>query len=150
MKSIAHYSTPLLERTEHRADSTADIARSQSHHLPLQRPNSKLSIQEMQTWRRTFATSVARLNHNPPTTATRPAFLRCAQLLRESKHGEKSQHENKRIEVRGLIRSVRKQKKFAFAEISDGSSLEAVQAILKPEQAAEYDSFPAESLMVRC
>lgn len=103
----------------------------------------------MQTWRRTFATSVARLNHNPPTTATRPTFLRCAQLLRESKHGEKSQHEDKQIEVKGLIRSVRKQKKFAFAEISDGSSLEAVQAILKPEQAAEYDSFPAEFLVVR-
>jgi asparaginyl-tRNA synthetase len=40
--------------------------------------------------------------------------------------------------VNGFIRSVRKQKRFAFAEISDGSTVEPMQAILKPAQAAEY------------
>lgn len=40
--------------------------------------------------------------------------------------------------MNGFIRSVRKQKRFAFAEISDGSTIEPVQAILKPAQAAGY------------
>lgn len=40
--------------------------------------------------------------------------------------------------MHGFIRSVRKQKRIAFAEISDGSTIEPVQAILQPVQAAEY------------
>lgn len=40
--------------------------------------------------------------------------------------------------MQGFIRSVRKQKRFAFAEITDGSTVQPLQAILKPEQAAEY------------
>ena len=40
--------------------------------------------------------------------------------------------------MHGFIRSVRKQKRISFAEISDGSTIEPVQAILQPAQAAEY------------
>lgn len=40
--------------------------------------------------------------------------------------------------MNGFIRSVRKQKRFAFAEISDGSTVKPLQAILNPSQAAEY------------
>lgn len=39
------------------------------------------------------------------------------------------------IRVRGLIQSIRKQKKAAFAQVSDGSTLEPLQAVLSPEQA---------------
>jgi hypothetical protein len=46
--------------------------------------------------------------------------------------------EDKEVKINGFIRSVRKQKRFAFAEISDGSTVEPLQAILKPAQAAEY------------
>lgn len=105
-------------------------------------PHDKLLLilppREMQTWRRAFATSVARLNHNSATTSnTRPALLRCAQILQEGKN-DKCSYEDAEIQVNGFIRSVRKQKRFAFAEISDGSTIEPVQAILKPAQAAGY------------
>jgi asparaginyl-tRNA synthetase len=37
-------------------------------------------------------------------------------------------------EVHGWVRSVRKQKKIAFAALGDGSTLESLQAVLKPDQ----------------
>jgi asparaginyl-tRNA synthetase len=37
-------------------------------------------------------------------------------------------------EVHGWVRSVRKQKKIAFAALGDGSTLDPLQAVLKPEQ----------------
>lgn len=37
-------------------------------------------------------------------------------------------------EVNGWVRSVRKQKKIAFAALGDGSTLDSLQAVLKPEQ----------------
>lgn len=39
-----------------------------------------------------------------------------------------------KAEVNGWIRSVRKQKKIAFAALGDGSTIEPLQAVLKPEQ----------------
>lgn len=98
----------------------------------------------MQTWRRTFATSIARLGHSP-TVNSRPVVLRCAQVLQASKKEGTCSLEDQEIKVNGFIRSVRKQKRFAFAEISDGSTVEPLQAILKPAQAAEYVSFKRQS-----
>ena len=43
------------------------------------------------------------------------------------------------VAVRAWIRSVRKQKQVAFANINDGSSLKGMQAILTPEQAERLD-----------
>jgi asparaginyl-tRNA synthetase len=37
-------------------------------------------------------------------------------------------------EVHGWVRSVRKQKKIAFVALGDGSTLESLQAVLKPDQ----------------
>ena len=37
-------------------------------------------------------------------------------------------------EVHGWVRTVRKQKKIAFAALGDGSTLDSLQAVLKPEQ----------------
>lgn len=43
------------------------------------------------------------------------------------------------IKVDGLIRSVRKQKKIAFARLNDGSTLEPIQAVFPdPDLAKEY------------
>lgn len=98
----------------------------------------------MQTWQRTFATSIARLGHSP-TVNSRPAVLRCAQVLQASKQEGPCGLEGQEIQVNGFIRSVRKQKRFAFAEISDGSTVEPLQAVLKPAQAAEYVSFKRQS-----
>lgn len=91
----------------------------------------------MHTWRRTFATSVARLGSSS-IPHSRIAALRCAQILQASKADGPCTLEDKEIKINGFIRSVRKQKRFAFAEISDGSTVEPLQAILKPAQAAEY------------
>lgn len=41
------------------------------------------------------------------------------------------------ITVHGYVRSVRKQKRIAFAVIGDGSTLQTVQAVLSPQLAEE-------------
>lgn len=42
------------------------------------------------------------------------------------------------VTVTGFVRSIRKQKRIAFAAIGDGTSSEPLQAVLRPEQAAKY------------
>lgn len=42
------------------------------------------------------------------------------------------------VTVHGWVRSIRKQKRVAFAAVSDGSTVDSLQAVLKPEDAAEY------------
>lgn len=90
----------------------------------------------MQSWKRTLATSAARLGHNidPAVKTSGPAVLRCAQLLHES---NKDSFEGQEIKVNGFIRSVRVQKRSAFAEISDGSTIKPLQTYLNPSQAAK-------------
>lgn len=39
------------------------------------------------------------------------------------------------VTLNGFVRSVRKQKRVAFAAVGDGSSLQTVQVVLNPEQA---------------
>jgi len=46
------------------------------------------------------------------------------------------------VTVHGWVRSVRRQKKIAFAAIGDGSSLDSVQVVLKPEDAAQLVTTP--------
>jgi len=41
------------------------------------------------------------------------------------------------VDVYGWVRSLRKQKKVAFAALGDGSTLDPLQAVLKPEDAAQ-------------
>ncbi|WPG98035.1 asparaginyl-tRNA synthetase [Acrodontium crateriforme] len=50
------------------------------------------------------------------------------------------------VTVHGWVRSVRKQKRIAFAALGDGSSLESLQAVLKPEQVAELSTGTAVEL----
>lgn len=88
----------------------------------------------MQIWRRSLATSVTRLGQR--SISSKPSVSRCAQILQSAKTGP-CKFEDQEVKVNGFIRSVRKQKRFAFAEISDGSTVEPMQAILKPDQAAE-------------
>ena len=59
------------------------------------------------------------------------------------------------LNVRGFVRSIRKQKTKAFAAIDDGSSLKPLQAIVEPEQALRYDGSksvakPLTTLMSTC
>ncbi|CAG8034418.1 unnamed protein product [Penicillium olsonii] len=89
----------------------------------------------MQIWR--SLASVNRLGHRP--YSSKASVSRCAQILQASKTGP-CQFEDQEVKINGFIRSVRKQKRFAFAEISDGSTVEPLQAILKPAQAADLST----------
>ncbi|KAK0940697.1 asparaginyl-tRNA synthetase [Friedmanniomyces endolithicus] len=44
------------------------------------------------------------------------------------------------VDVYGWVRSLRRQKKVAFVAVGDGSTLESVQAVLKPEDAAQLST----------
>ena len=60
--------------------------------------------------------------------------------LLNPKHGTSSNSlSDASITVNGYVRSLRKQKRVAFAAIGDGSTMESLQAVLKPEQAIRYD-----------
>lgn len=56
-----------------------------------------------------------------------------ADILRDGANEES-------LSVNGWVRSVRKQKRIAFAAIGDGSTTGSLQAVLKPEDAAKYAS----------
>ncbi|KAM5435117.1 asparaginyl-tRNA synthetase [Microsporum ferrugineum] len=83
-------------------------------------------------YRRHFYTASARLHAQ---TAS-PITLRCAQIFEQSRsNAGPGSLDNKELRVQGHIRFLRKQKRFAFAQISDGTSLQPIQAVLTPEQA---------------
>ncbi|KAI9728370.1 MAG: asparaginyl-tRNA synthetase [Chrysothrix sp. TS-e1954] len=71
-------------------------------------------------------------------TAPLPRALRVAELLKQpTKATSGASGANDHVEVNGFVRSIRKQKAVAFAAVGDGSALEAVQAVLKPEDAEQ-------------
>lgn len=49
---------------------------------------------------------------------------------------DRAPDERRPIEVAGWIRTIRKQKRVAFVSIQDGSTIDAAQVVLSPEQAA--------------
>ncbi|GME35763.1 Asparagine--tRNA ligase, mitochondrial [Neofusicoccum parvum] len=62
-----------------------------------------------------------------------------ARLLQRPRQGE-------RVRVDGWVRSVRKQKRVAFAAVGDGSSLAPLQVVMSPEQAAGLSTGVAVSI----
>ncbi|KAJ0426314.1 hypothetical protein BJY00DRAFT_129732 [Aspergillus carlsbadensis] len=86
----------------------------------------------MLPWRRAFSTSTARLEH---AAVKRAQFLKCADVNTRSQ-ATPCTLEGQEIKLRGLLRTVRKQKEIAFAAINDGTSFRPLQVILSPEQAA--------------
>ncbi|KAK2873425.1 hypothetical protein FQN49_002382 [Arthroderma sp. PD_2] len=88
--------------------------------------------QALGLYRRCLSTTPARLS----SQQTSPITLRCAQIFEHSKSFTESPSlDNKELRVHGHVRFLRKQKRFAFAHISDGSSLQPIQAVMTPEQA---------------
>lgn len=78
--------------------------------------------------------------------------VRCGQLLDPNRNSNVSKtfknFTDQVVSVSGRIRTIRKQKHGAFAHVTDGSSLQPIQVVLKPELAAPYvfpelDSFVA-------
>lgn len=84
----------------------------------------------------TFSNPRIRLNLQAQQVTFARSSSTIAQLLSDtaSTPGSSPRH----LTVNGFVRSVRKQKRVAFAAISDGSSYEALQAVLTPDQAKEY------------
>ncbi|KAF3490957.1 asparaginyl-tRNA synthetase [Arthroderma uncinatum] len=98
------------------------------------RPVRVVSVGKQATglYRRYLFTSPARLNGQQAS----PITLRCAQIFEQSKTtAGPGPLDNKKVRVQGHVRFLRKQKRFAFAHISDGSSLQSIQVVLTPEQA---------------
>ena len=62
-----------------------------------------------------------------------------AQLLGANASAQSTTHDEA-VTLNGFVRSVRKQKRVAFAAIGDGSSLNAVQAVLTPAQAGQLST----------
>jgi len=61
-----------------------------------------------------------------------------AELLRPTQSASSSQQsaqDNEALTINGYVRTVRKQKRIAFAAIGDGSTLQTVQAVLPPQLA---------------
>ena len=87
----------------------------------------------MQAWRRGFATSARRFGYKPNLAGIQP--IRCAQVFQRTQKNSRDLEE-KELKLQGFIRTVRKQKRIAFAEVSDGSTVTPLQAILTPAQAA--------------
>lgn len=73
-------------------------------------------------------------------TQTRRRFTTSRASLKRANVAELlSQYEEaKDVDVYGWVRSLRKQKKIAFAALGDGSTLDPLQAVLKPEDASQY------------
>ncbi|PLN80474.1 asparaginyl-tRNA synthetase [Aspergillus taichungensis] len=92
----------------------------------------------MQIWRRAFTTSVARLQTKPRTVPG--AALPQGAQIRSKPPPVNPEILGKDITFQGSIRSVRKHKRFAFAELSNGSSIHTIQALLTPAQAADLST----------
>jgi asparaginyl-tRNA synthetase len=61
-----------------------------------------------------------------------------AELLRPSPQSnslQRAPQDNEALTINGYVRTVRKQKRIAFAAIGDGSTLQTVQAVLPPQLA---------------
>ncbi|KAI7287679.1 asparaginyl-tRNA synthetase [Hortaea werneckii] len=84
--------------------------------------------QLLRTGERHFSTSRAHLKR-----------VNVSQLLQQNA-------EAKDVDVFGWVRSVRKQKKTGFAAVGDGSTVESVQAVLKPGDAAKLSTGAAVKL----
>ncbi|EMD00190.1 hypothetical protein BAUCODRAFT_102597 [Baudoinia panamericana UAMH 10762] len=73
-------------------------------------------------------------------------FSQCRERLNVSQLLS-SGAEAKDAEVYGWVRSVRRQKKIAFAAVGDGSTIESLQAVLKPEHTANLSTGTAVKLI---
>ena len=99
--------------------------------------HSSLRIRQSLELNCTTAVTIVKLNRRPASfvSKTGAGDLRLFTNRELLEDGASGRVENSQIQVRGLVRSIRKQKKHAFAVISDGSTASTLQAVLTPEQA---------------
>lgn len=75
-----------------------------------------------------------------------PQILQCSRLLGVSSAasaGTKGAFDDTEVRLRGFVRSIRKQKRIAFAQISDGSTVKNVQAVFEPGKQYAFSSLIA-------
>ena len=88
----------------------------------------------MRTWTQPLRSFSRAAQHASPrcftTSRARLERANIAQLLAKDEQVEG-------VDVYGWVRSLRKQKKIAFVAVGDGSTLDPLQAVLKPEDAAQ-------------
>lgn len=79
---------------------------------------------------------------DPLRKQTQVVPVRCTELLvpNRNTNGSKTfkNFTDQVVSISGRIRTIRKQKHGAFAHVTDGSSLQPIQVVLKPELAAPY------------
>lgn len=86
----------------------------------------------MKTWRG-LSHRTLRTNASLRWSSTIQKPTNIASLLKSS--AETTEESTPGIEINGYVRTIRKQKRIAFAAVGDGSSLQPVQAVLTPDQA---------------
>jgi len=84
-------------------------------------------------------------NYTVPPIQEELIFTRCSDLLTPKQHAwdqakdqvsQVSQGSpDRRVSVTGMIKSIRKQKRSAFAQFTDGSCFEAIQVVFEPRLA---------------
>jgi len=119
-------------------DSTCQSAANP--HLPIANhmPNAFSSVA-----RQRVSSSISRfILTRSSSFVTRPSRIAIEALL-NAEIGPSIEPDQALITVNGFVRSIRKQKRVAFAAIGDGSTLESLQAVLSPEQANMYMSSAA-------
>lgn len=89
----------------------------------------------MKTWRG-LSRRTLRVDSSVRWSSTTQKPANIASLLKSS--AENDEETSPEIEVNGYVRTIRKQKRIAFAAVGDGSSLQPVQAVLTPDQALSY------------
>lgn len=125
------------------------------HHHTAYPPNTPCSVVVSMTWTPQLRPRVIRLRQwsyrRDPSVSPIPATWRCfprcsststqrtiAQILSTSQPSlpsSQAPQTGETLLLNGFVRTVRKQKRVAFAAIGDGSSLQTVQTVLTPEQA---------------
>jgi asparaginyl-tRNA synthetase len=100
------------------------LRRGRAFRLPLRLPLATHVLVTPASCRARYSSTLS-----PPTIAT---LLGHSESPLQSRQPPLS---GETLTLNGFVRSVRKQKRVAFAAIGDGSSLQTVQAVLTPEQA---------------
>lgn len=89
----------------------------------------------MRAWRPASCALRLRKVSRPYSAATTLRYpLQKPKAIAELLHKNEASDD---VQIDGWVRSVRKQKRVAFIALGDGSAIDPLQAVLKPEQAAE-------------
>lgn len=116
------------------------------------RPGGQLQLRNPEAWllqSRIHALRARQLHHSNETSSDEsPSTVSHARLLDNAEDFDPGRG-NERVKIAGLVRSVRRQKKIAFARVGDGSTLANVQAVFPdPTLAKEYAGLNSKNIIL--